>query len=169
MVSVAKACEIAGGNSGASHDRFRSTPARACGSCGRARHTDRGRAEQTRLRLSRHHGRHQRQPDIKEVVASLKHQIDIVVECGAKPEIMSFFKNQPVSVKPGQGDGGGHFSSKIEGDTVDAAVVAPEKPVLHDSTPIISASCRARYRIRTSCASMTSPGRTNSVRRTPMC
>lgn len=43
---------------------------------------------------------------------------------------MSFFKNQPVSVKPGQGDGGGHFSSKVEGVTVDATVVAPEKPVL---------------------------------------
>lgn len=70
------------------------------------------------------------QPNLKEVVASLKHQIDIVVECGAKPEIMTFFKSQPVSVKPGQGDGGGHFSSKVEGVTVDAAVVAPEKPVL---------------------------------------
>jgi hypothetical protein len=68
--------------------------------------------------------------NLKEVVASLKHQIDIVVECGAKPEIMTFFESQPVSVKPGQGDGGGHFSSKIEGVTVDAAVVAPEKPVL---------------------------------------
>lgn len=72
----------------------------------------------------------QSQPNLKEVVASLKHQIDIVVECGAKPEIMTFFKSQPVSVKPGQGDGGGHFSSKVEGVTVDAAVVAPEKPVL---------------------------------------
>lgn len=72
----------------------------------------------------------QGQPNLKEVVASLKHQIDIVVECGAKAEIMTFFKNQPVSVKPGQGDGGGHFSSKIEGVTVDVAVVAPEKPVL---------------------------------------
>jgi hypothetical protein len=69
-------------------------------------------------------------PDIKDVVASLKHQIDIVVGCGAKPEIMTFFKSQPVAVKPGQGDGGGHFSSKVEGVTVDASVVPPEKPVL---------------------------------------
>ncbi|KJC46090.1 hypothetical protein UB31_20925 [Bradyrhizobium sp. LTSP849] len=68
--------------------------------------------------------------NLKEIVASLKHQIDIVVECGAKPEIMAFFKSQPVSVKPGQGDGGGHFSSKVEGVTVDATVFAPEKPVL---------------------------------------
>jgi hypothetical protein len=72
----------------------------------------------------------QGQPNLKEVVASLKHQIDIVVECGAKPVIMTFFKSQPVSVKPGQGDGGGHFSSKVAGVTVDAAVDAPEKPVL---------------------------------------
>ncbi|WP_426614285.1 hypothetical protein [Bradyrhizobium sp. McL0616] len=69
-------------------------------------------------------------PNLKEIVASLKHQIDIVVDCGAKPEIMTFFKSQPVSVKPGQGDGGGHFSSKVDGVTVDAAVVAPGKPVL---------------------------------------
>ncbi|QPF93508.1 hypothetical protein [Bradyrhizobium commune] len=69
-------------------------------------------------------------PNLKEIVASLKHQIDIVIDCGAKPEIMTFFKSQPVSVKPGQGDGGGHFSSKADGVTVDAAVVAPEKPVL---------------------------------------
>ena len=69
-------------------------------------------------------------PNHGEVVASLKHQIDIVVGCGAKPEIMTFFKSQPVSVKPGQDDGGGHFSSKAEGVTVDAAVVPPEKPVL---------------------------------------
>ncbi|MET4386606.1 hypothetical protein ABIB73_002351 [Bradyrhizobium sp. F1.4.3] len=31
-------------------------------------------------------------PNLKEIVASLKHQIDIVVDCGAKPEIMTFFK-----------------------------------------------------------------------------
>ncbi|MBC9878923.1 hypothetical protein G8O24_16405 [Bradyrhizobium sp. INPA01-394B] len=72
----------------------------------------------------------QAQPNIKEVVASTKHQIDIVVDCGARAEIMTFFKSQPVAVKPGQGDGGGHFSSKVAGVTVDAAVDAPEKPVL---------------------------------------
>ena len=72
----------------------------------------------------------QGQPDIEDVVASLKHQIDIVVECGAKPEILIFFRSQPVAVKPGHGDGGGHFSSKEAGVTVDAAVDAPEKPVL---------------------------------------
>ncbi|MBR0846339.1 hypothetical protein JQ543_01185 [Bradyrhizobium diazoefficiens] len=72
----------------------------------------------------------QGQPNLKEVVASFKHQIDIVADCGAKTEVMTFFKSQPVSVKPGQGDGGGHFSSRETGVTVDAAVVAPEKPVL---------------------------------------
>lgn len=75
-------------------------------------------------------GAAQGQPNLKEVVASLKHQIEIVVDCDAKPEIMTFFKSQPVWVRPGQGDGGGHFSSKVAGVTVDAAVVAPEKPVL---------------------------------------
>jgi hypothetical protein len=69
-------------------------------------------------------------PNLKEIVASLKHQIDIVADCGAKANILAFFKNQEVFVKPGQGDGGGHFSAKSQGVTVDAAVVAPQKPVL---------------------------------------
>jgi hypothetical protein len=72
----------------------------------------------------------QGQPNLKEVTASLKHQIDIVIDCAAKPEIMAFFKSQPVQVKPGQGDGGGHFASRDQSVTVDATVVAPEKPVL---------------------------------------
>jgi len=33
-------------------------------------------------------------------------------------------------VTPGQGDGGGHFSANSKGVSVDAAVDAPEKPVL---------------------------------------
>lgn len=69
-------------------------------------------------------------PNFKAVVASLKHQIDIVTDSGASPAVSDFFKSQEIVVKPGQADGGGHFSANSKGVTVDAAVDAPEKPVL---------------------------------------
>ncbi|HWZ40122.1 MAG TPA: hypothetical protein VNY08_17660 [Bradyrhizobium sp.] len=72
-------------------------------------------------------------PNLKAVEASLKHQIDIAIDCGAAPKIIAFFKSQQVFIKPGQGDGGGRFSSKVKGVSVDIAVDAPEKPVvLHE-------------------------------------
>ena len=69
-------------------------------------------------------------PDLAEIQASLKHQIDIVADCGASPAIAAFFKSQEIMVKSGQSDGGGHFAANSKGVTVDAAVDAPEKPVL---------------------------------------
>ena len=69
-------------------------------------------------------------PDVRALEASLKHQIDIVADSGVSPAIMSFFKSQQIVVKPGQGDGGGHFSANSKGVTVDATVQAPEKPVI---------------------------------------
>lgn len=69
-------------------------------------------------------------PNIKAIESSLKHQIDIVADCGASAPILAFFKSQEIVVKLGQGDGGGHFSSNSKGVTVDAAVQAPEKPVI---------------------------------------
>lgn len=68
--------------------------------------------------------------NFKAVEGSLKHQIDIVADCGASPAISGFFKSQEIVVKPGQSDGGGHFSSNSKGVTVDATVQAPEKPVI---------------------------------------
>jgi hypothetical protein len=71
--------------------------------------------------------------DVRALAASLKHQIDIVADSGVSPAIMSFFKSQQIVVKPGQGDGGGHFAANGPGVTVDATVQAPEKPVvLHE-------------------------------------
>jgi len=69
-------------------------------------------------------------PDLAEIQASLKHQVDIVADCGASPAIAAFFKSQEIMVKSGQSDGGGHFAANSKGVTVDAAVDAPEKPVL---------------------------------------
>ena len=75
----------------------------------------------------------QNAPNLKAVEDSLRHQIDIAADCGAAPKIIDFFKSQTIFVKPGQGDGGGRFSSKVKGVSVDIAVNAPEKPVvLHE-------------------------------------
>jgi hypothetical protein len=75
----------------------------------------------------------QSMPNLKAIETSLRHQIDITADCGTTPKILDFFKSQPIFVKPGEGDGGGHFSSKSNGVSVDAAVDAPEKPVvLHE-------------------------------------
>ncbi|HLZ01583.1 MAG TPA: hypothetical protein VKR55_05445 [Bradyrhizobium sp.] len=68
--------------------------------------------------------------NLTAIETSLKHQIDIVSDCGVAPKILTFFKSEEIFVKPGQGDGGGRFSSKNKGVSVDIAVDAPEKPVL---------------------------------------
>jgi hypothetical protein len=69
-------------------------------------------------------------PNLPALESSLKHQIDITANCGASATTMTFFRSQEVFVTPGQGDGGGHFSANSKGVSVDAAVDAPEKPVL---------------------------------------
>jgi hypothetical protein len=72
-------------------------------------------------------------PNFATIEASLKHQIDIVASCGASPKVLGFFRSQEIIVKPGRGDGGGHFSANSNGVTVDAVSDAPEKPVvLHE-------------------------------------
>jgi len=62
---------------------------------------------------------------------SLKKQLDIVADCGAKPEIMAFFRHQKMKLKFGSEDGGGRFTSaSIE---VEARPQPAEKPiVLHE-------------------------------------
>ena len=72
-------------------------------------------------------------PNLPAIEASLKHQIDIVADCGCSAPIMTFFKSQEILATPGQGDGGGHFSANSKGVSVDPVVDAPEKPiVLHE-------------------------------------
>ena len=71
-------------------------------------------------------------PDRAAVLNSLRHQLDIVADCGAKPEIINFFETQRVILKVGAGDAG-KFNSRSPGVTVNAAVQAPEMPiVLHE-------------------------------------
>jgi hypothetical protein len=70
-------------------------------------------------------------PNRAAIEESLKKQIDIVDGCGAKPEIMAFFRGHKLKLKFGHGDGGGHFSAA--GIEIEAAPQPPEKPiVLHE-------------------------------------
>jgi hypothetical protein len=66
-----------------------------------------------------------------EIEASLKKQIDIVANCGAKSDIMAFFRSQRIKLKFGAEDGGGRFTSA--GVEIDATPQPAEKPiVLHE-------------------------------------
>jgi hypothetical protein len=70
-------------------------------------------------------------PNRNAIKTSLKKQIDIVAECGAKPAIMAFFRSQTIKLKFGGEDGGVRFSSA--GVEIDAKPQPPEKPiVLHE-------------------------------------
>jgi len=72
-------------------------------------------------------------PNFAAIETSLKHQLDIVADCGTTPKILDFFRSQEIFLKPGQGDGGGHFSANSKGVTLDVAVDPPQKPVvLHE-------------------------------------
>jgi hypothetical protein len=65
------------------------------------------------------------------IAASLKKQIDIVADCGVRPEIMAFWRSQKISLKFGSEDGGGR--ARPSGIEIDATPQPPEKPiVLHE-------------------------------------
>jgi len=65
------------------------------------------------------------------IEASLKKQLDIVADCGVKPEIMAFWRKQKISLKFGGGDGGGRAGPA--GIQIEAAPQPAEKPiVLHE-------------------------------------
>jgi hypothetical protein len=75
----------------------------------------------------------QNAPNLEAIVESLRHQIDIIADCGAAPKIIDFFKSQTIFLKAGTQDGGGHFSADSKGVALDIAVQAPQKPVaLHE-------------------------------------
>jgi hypothetical protein len=78
------------------------------------------------------HSEAQNLPDIGSIEASVKHQIDIAVDCGAAPKIIEFFKSQEVTLKLGGGTG--HFSVE-KGVTIDAAVQPPQRPILLHELP----------------------------------
>jgi hypothetical protein len=64
------------------------------------------------------------------IMASVAHQIDIVADCGAKPEIIRFFRSQVVVLAPATAQGPGHFSPNQPGVTISNAVLEAQKPIL---------------------------------------
>lgn len=75
----------------------------------------------------------ERAANLEAIAESLRHQIDIIADCGVSPKIIDFFKSQPIILKAGTQDGGGHFSADSKGVALDIAVQAPQKPVaLHE-------------------------------------
>jgi hypothetical protein len=66
------------------------------------------------------------EPQYTAIMTSLVHQIDIVADCSAKPEILQFFRTQVVLVKHARP----HFNSNIPGVTLGDAVAEPQKPIL---------------------------------------
>jgi hypothetical protein len=69
-------------------------------------------------------------PNYNAVIASVAHQIDIVADCGAKPEIIRFFQSQVIILAPPTAQGPGHFSAKQPGITISNVALAPQKPIL---------------------------------------
>ena len=71
--------------------------------------------------------------NLDAIESSLKKQLDIVVDCGAKPDIISFFRKQKIKLGPkavsGHDDGGGHFTPG-DGVELNAVPQPAEKPIL---------------------------------------
>jgi hypothetical protein len=65
------------------------------------------------------------------IITSLKHQIDIAADCGAKQDVLRFFRSQEIVVRSDLRDPYGHFDKR--GVSIKAAVAASQKPiVLHE-------------------------------------
>lgn len=69
-------------------------------------------------------------PDQPRIIAALERQIDISAGCGAKAEIMTFFRNQRIAAVRSTGKGGGRHSPArgVEIDTV--PLPPPDNPIL---------------------------------------
>jgi hypothetical protein len=68
-------------------------------------------------------------PNRAAIEDSLKRQIDITADCGAKPEIMAFFRTQKIGLKTDPKGGPGLFSP-TGGVLIQAAPLPPENPIL---------------------------------------
>lgn len=68
-------------------------------------------------------------PDFADVEDSVKHQIDVVADCGAKPEIIDFFRGRRITLRHMTGDELGRYVPG-RGVLMDATPQPPEKPIL---------------------------------------
>jgi hypothetical protein len=60
------------------------------------------------------------------ITAAVEHQLDIVADCGAKPEVLSFFRSQPIAVSPNAH----HHFSRGTGVEVNPSQLPPQQPVI---------------------------------------
>jgi hypothetical protein len=69
-------------------------------------------------------------PQYDAIMTSTVHQIDIVADCGAKPEQLRFFRSQVIVMAPPARGEPGHFDSRNPGVSIAGAVAEPQKPIL---------------------------------------
>jgi hypothetical protein len=73
----------------------------------------------------------QAQPNFSDIEAYAKHQLDIVADCGVKPDLLTYFRSISIAMKSGTGHGGG-VGSKF-GIVLDPKPQSPNKPIfLHE-------------------------------------
>jgi hypothetical protein len=69
-------------------------------------------------------------PNYTEIVTAMERQVDITAGCGAKPDIMAFFRSQQITVVRNTGKGGGEYTA-ARGVAIDAFPLPPaNNPVL---------------------------------------
>lgn len=72
-------------------------------------------------------------PDRAALAAAMKHQLDIVADCGVKPEILALWRTIPIATAPGDGEPGGNFKPGRGVEIYAAPIPPPENPVvLHE-------------------------------------
>jgi hypothetical protein len=71
-------------------------------------------------------------PDRTALEATMKHQLDIVADCGVKPEILALWRTIPLAVVTGGSEPGGNFKPG-RGADIFAVLPPPDNPVvLHE-------------------------------------
>jgi hypothetical protein len=68
----------------------------------------------------------QSDPGFGGIKGAVEHQLDIVADCGAKPEILAFFRSQRIAVSPAAL----HHFSRRTGVEVNPAQLPPQQPVI---------------------------------------
>ena len=65
-------------------------------------------------------------PGFGAIKAAVEHQLDIVADCGAKPEILAFFRSQHIVVSPSAR----HHFSRATGVEINPSQLPPQQPVI---------------------------------------
>jgi hypothetical protein len=74
-----------------------------------------------------------RVPDRAALETAMKHQLDIVADCGVKPEILALWRTIPLTLVRGDGEPGGNFKPGRGAEIYAAPIPPPDNPVvLHE-------------------------------------